>query len=46
MVKHPRVLNVLDTMSKKLDKIGLVATELEKSWELPQQLENREVRLI
>jgi hypothetical protein len=43
MVRHPRVLNVFDMTSKKYEKVGLVATELEKVWELPHELKNREV---
>lgn len=43
MVRHPRVLNVFDMTSKKYEKIGLVATELEKVWEAPHELKNREV---
>ena len=46
LVRHPRVLNVYDTTSKKYEKIGLVATELEKVWELPHELKNREVCLF
>ncbi|KAI9559139.1 hypothetical protein GHT06_015928 [Daphnia sinensis] len=42
LVRHPRVLNVYDTTSKKYEKVGLVATELEKVWELPHELKNRE----
>lgn len=43
LVRHPRVLNVFDTTSKKYEKVGLVATELERVWELPHELKNREV---
>ena len=43
MVRHQRVLNVFDMTSKKYEKVGLVATELEKVWELPHELKNREV---
>ena len=46
MVRHPRVLNVFDLTSKKYEKIGLVSTELEKVWELPHELKNREVSNI
>lgn len=46
LVRHPRVLNGYDTTSKKYEKIGLVATELEKVWELPHELKNREVCLF
>lgn len=46
LVRHPRVLNVYDTTSKKYEKVGLVATELEKVWELPHELKNREVCLF
>lgn len=46
LVRHPRVLNVFDTTSKKYEKVGLVATELEKLWELPHELKNREVYII
>jgi len=43
MVRHPRELNVIDVNSKKYENMGLVATDLEKKWELPHELENREV---
>lgn len=43
LVRHPRVLNVFDTTSKKYEKVGLVATELEEIWEMPHELKNREV---
>ncbi|KZS14607.1 Phosphoenolpyruvate synthase [Daphnia magna] len=46
LVRHPRVLNVYDTTSKKYEKVGLVATELEKVWELPHELKNREVSQV
>lgn len=42
LVRHPRVLNVYDPTSKKYEKLGIVATELEKTWELPHKLENFE----
>lgn len=43
LVRHPRVLNTFDMKSKKYDKLGVVASELEKVWELPKKLINREV---
>ena len=43
LVRHPRVLNTFDMKSKKYDKLGVVATELEKYWELPKKLIDREV---
>lgn len=46
LVRHPRVLNVYDTTSKKYEKVGLVATELEKVWELPHELKDREVSQV
>jgi len=42
LVRHPRVLNTFDMKSKKYDKLGVVATELEKYWELPKKLIDRE----
>ena len=42
-VKHPRVLNIFDVTSKKYEKVGIVADELEKVWELPHLLQDREV---
>jgi len=43
MVRQPRVLNVYNPQSKDVSKIGVVATDLEKQWDLPHPLPNREV---
>ena len=41
-VKHPRVLTY-DLTSSKYEACGVVATELEKLWELPKELNHRTV---
>ena len=42
-VRHPRELNVINTMSKKYENVGIVDTNVEKDWEQPKSLLNREV---
>ena len=46
MVRQPRVLNVYNTQSKDVSKIGVIATDLEKQWDLPHPLPNREVTFL
>ena len=43
LVRHPRELNIINTMSKKYENVGLVITDVENDWEQPKPLLNGEV---